>query len=135
MDSETLKSAIELHDSVLASVGDEGRWVKIKLAPAYIHKSAGIPGIDPGTGWTQDALLIVEDGAIEGRIIELPCDLSDGTLQVAGEVLRNVLPLPLDYVGQIELTLHFKGDGEIVVRGTRIFAELFGEPTYIEEFN
>jgi hypothetical protein len=134
MSEATLNSIIEIHDSDLASVEQEGKRTKIALAPAYIHKSTGIPGVDPGTGWVQDVIVLVEDGIIEGSIPNLPCDLYDGTLQVNEITLKNNLPLPLNHRGKVELTLVAQSSERIVVRGTHISATLTGEPKYVEDF-
>lgn len=133
MPSPNLNSGIELHDSVLASLKSEEGKIEIAFQPAYIHKSEGIPGVDPGTGWTQDIVLAVESGIAEGQVTELPYDVSDGELHVAGQ-LQNVLPLPLDYRGNIELRLLLKSSEQLVIRGSRITSESVGTAKYIEYF-
>ena len=54
-----MNEAIELHDSDLAAVKVAGDAVILCFHPAYIHRSAGKPGIDAGTGWTQDATITI----------------------------------------------------------------------------
>ena len=108
--------------------------IKVSLKPADLHKSAGVPGVDPGTGWVQDIVLVIEGGGIEGQAPEMPCDLSDGDLIVDERTLANVLTLPLDQSGKIMLKLQVMWDGLIGIHGTRIVATLAGEPRYIEDF-
>ncbi|MGH9776341.1 MAG: hypothetical protein ACRD50_15525 [Candidatus Acidiferrales bacterium] len=134
MSDATLNSAIEIHDSVLASLEVEGRQVKIALRPAYIHKSSGVPGVDPGTGWVQDVILSIEAGSIDGVISEFPRDLSDGTLEINGRIERNVVPLPLNQGGNIVLKLETSGAEKIMISGAQISAQLIGKAEYIEEF-
>jgi hypothetical protein len=134
MPSPKLNSGIELHDSVLASLKSVEDKIEIAFRPAYIHRTEGIPGVDPGTGWTQDIVLVVESGVVEGQVAELPFDVSDGELQVAGLQLQNVLPLPLDYRGNIELRLLLKSSEQLVIRGSRITSESAGTAKYIEDF-
>ena len=134
MSDPSINSAIELHDSTLASVDGENGRIEVSLKPAYLHKSAGVPGVDPGTGWVQDIVLVIEGGGIEGQAPEMPCDLSDGDLIVDERTLANVLTLPLDQSGKIILKLQVMWDGLIVIHGTRIVATLAGEPRYIEDF-
>jgi hypothetical protein len=126
--------AIELHDSVLAYVAKKSGPVEIGLMPAYVHSSTGVPGVDSGTGWVQNITVVVEAGTIEGQLPEMPCDLSGGTLAVAERVSNNVLALPLDLSGSIELKLEVMWGGQILVRGTRILTILKGEPEYVEDF-
>lgn len=131
---ESLNSSIEIHDSVLTSVEAQGKHVKISIE-AYIHKSTGTPGIDPGTGWVQNVVLKIQEGIIEEHIETLPCDLYDGTLQIEGNVMNNMIPLPLDRQGSLTLTLVAQSNERIIVRGTRISISMLGEPKYIEEFS
>jgi hypothetical protein len=128
------RSAIEIYDSTLASVADNGGRVVIELKPAYIHRSTGTPGVDPGGGWAQDVLLRVENGTIDGSVPQTPCDLWEGSLQVGDQTIENIIPLPLDYQGAVKLTLVAQDESRVVVRGSAISATPDGEPKFIEEF-
>ena len=134
MEHSELNSAIELHDSTLGSIEQRNGHIEIALTPAYIHKSQGDPGADHGTGWVQNAVIAVESASMEGRVAELPCWLSDGDLRVADDVLLNLLPLPLDRTGPVEFTLLTVNADRVVIRGTRVRAELIGEPRYVEDY-
>lgn len=130
---ESLNSLIEIHDSVLTSVETQAKQVKLSIE-AYIHKSAGVPGVDPGTGWIQNVILTIEDGSFDGNIESLPCDLYDGALQIDGEFMENEIPIPLDRNAQIVLRLVAKWSGNSpVARGTHIHLELLGEAQNIED--
>jgi len=126
--------AVELHDSTVGYVDTRNGRIEIGLMPAYVHSSAGEPGVDPGTGWLQNVAIVVEGGNVEGELPQMPCDLSGGTLAVAETVSDNTLTLPLDQSGSIELKLEVMWGGQIVVRGTRILTILKGEPKYVEDF-
>jgi hypothetical protein len=128
------RTAIEIYDSTLGSVAEDGRHVVIELKPAYIHRSTGTPGVDPGGGWAQDAILRVENGTIDGSVPEVPCDLWEGSLQVGNQRIENIIPLPLDYQGAVTLLLVAQDESRVVIRGSAIFATLVGEPKFIEEF-
>ena|SRR5271155_5085474 len=134
MSGQPENRAVELHDSVLAYVDKKNGPVEIGLVPAYVHASAGVPGVDSGTGWVQNITVVVEDGSIEGQLPEMPCDLSGGTLAIAEHVSNNVLALPFDLSGRIELKLEVMWGDQILVRGTRILTILRGEPEYVEDF-
>lgn len=58
---------------------------------------------------------------------------TDGLSLVApiGGQSFDMIPIPLDYDGQVEITL--KHDGTMGIIGTRVHLELIGTPTYVEE--
>jgi len=124
---------IEIHDSELKAVTITDGNIVLELSPAYIHVSDGRPGIDAGTGWIQNAVFRVR-GEILGSISDLPCDLWEGYLKVNGELFDNLVPIPLDSAGNIELQLTSVSGESLQVRGNRITLELLGEPEYIEKF-
>ncbi|MBZ5511137.1 MAG: hypothetical protein LAN70_08190 [Acidobacteriia bacterium] len=128
-----MNSAIEIHDSYLTSIAKRGDALELRF-DAYIHKSEGTPGVDAGTGWSQDVILIFGNGTVEGEIAEWPADLNDGTLEMDDESSENIIPIPLDRRGTIQLTLRPKCDDPIVVRGTDVRLQLQGAPTYVENF-
>jgi hypothetical protein len=50
-------SAIEIHDSFLDSISEHDGSIVVKLRPASLHKNDGVPGIDLGRGWVQEAVI------------------------------------------------------------------------------
>ncbi len=126
--------AIELYDSTLTSLVKEGQRVVVDLQPAYIHRSTGTPGVDPGGGWAQDVILVVEQATIDGSVPDLPCDLWEGSLRVGHQTIENIIPLPLDYRGDVQLMLVTQTESGVIVRGSAISAAPVGEPKFIEEF-
>ena len=109
----------------------------------YIHSSEGRPGIDAGTGWTQEALIRIENAHIDGKLSnesnetytgQAHC-LSDGSLRIDGSVSDNLIPIPLDVKGDIELTLELRGGGIVHVHGNSASLELIGIAEYVEEFH
>jgi hypothetical protein len=125
---------IEIHDSELKTVTVSDGNIVLELSPAYIHMSDCRPGIDVGTGWLQNAVFCVRRGEILGSISDLPCDLWEGYLKVNGELFDNLVPIPLDSAGNIELQLTSVSGESLQVRGNGITLELLGEPEYIEKF-
>lgn len=126
--------AIEIYDSTLTSLVKEGQRVVVDLQPAYIHRSTGTPGVDPGGGWAQDVILVVEQATIDGSVPDLPCDLWEGSLRVGHQTIENIIPLPLDYRGDVQLMLVTQTESGVIVRGSAISATPVGEPKFIEEF-
>jgi len=55
---------IELHDSVIATIVLDGGTTLITFSHAYIHQSDGVPGVDPGSGWSQRAELRINRSSI-----------------------------------------------------------------------
>lgn len=60
--------------------------------------------------------------------------LSGGSLRINGSVSDNLIPIPLDVQGDIELTLECWGD-VVHVHGNSASLELIGRAQYIEEFH
>lgn len=83
----------------------------------YIHSSEGRPAIDAGKGWTQEALIRIENPHIDGKLSNESSDassgqahcLSGGSLRIDGSVSDNLVPIPLYVKGDIELTLEWSG--------------------------
>jgi hypothetical protein len=78
--------------------------------------------------------IIVERATVGSQIPSMPCDLSGGTLSVGEQASSDMLALPLDQSGDVELKLNVMWGGQIVVRGARILAIVKGEPEYVERF-
>ena len=129
-----MNSAIEIHDSSLTSITKRSDLLELRF-DAYIHISEGAPGVDAGTGWTQDVMLVFDSGTLEGSITEWPAVLYDGTLEIDGEASENIIPIPLDRKGNIQLTLKPSSmDEPIIVRGNHVHLEPRGAPIYVEKF-
>ena len=123
--------AIEFHDSTLDSVQVDGTNLTIRFSAAYIHESNGKPGLDAGSGWTQEALIHMKGASVEGTIHELPCNLWDGSLRLGGDLFE-MIPIPLAYEGGIEINL--EQDGKMRITGTHVHLELVGKAIYVEQF-
>ena len=129
-------NAIEIHDSVLASVSFSQGEAQLNFSSVYIHQSEGIPACDVGCGFVQQAILRIHNARMEGAFSEFPVDLSGGQIQMEDRVLDNVIPLPLRHIGPLELRFQAMSQGQVIVSfsGTGAELELLGEPKYVEEF-
>lgn len=136
MSGAMAKRAIEFHDSTLDSIiAAESGGVILHFSSAYIHKSQGEPGRDAGSGWVQEARIHVLGAAVAGALLELPCDLRDGELQVDGELFQ-LLPIPFDRHGSIQFDLECMPMGsKIRITGAGLRLEMLGVATYVEEVN
>jgi hypothetical protein len=129
-----MNSEVEIHDSTLASVTPDGHDLVLCLAPAYVHRSAGRPGIDQGSGWLQDIDLVISEAAVESLPSEFPVDLSDGSFSVGEVRWDNSIPLPLTVSGTVSLAAVTCRGEFLAVRGTGATAVTRGELRYLEEF-
>lgn len=134
--------AIEIHDSTLDQIALQNGVALLYFPQVYIHSSEGRPAIDAGTGWTQEALIRIENAHMDGKLSNESSEaysghahcLSDGSLRINGSVSDNLIPIPLDVKGDIELTLEWSG-GIVHVHGNSVRLELIGKAEYVEEFH
>ena len=124
--------AMEFHDSTFDCVEGEGAHLALRFSAAYINQSEGKPGVDPGSGWVQELRLHISDASLSGEILDLPCDLWDGSVSLDGQRFDNCVPIPLDYRGRVEVNL--ERHGKLTVVGTRLQVGLLGQPKYVEDF-
>ena len=120
--------ALELHDTRVLGL----RWRETTLVlelDAYVHESAGVPGIDSGTGWSQRVEVAVLNATLEQEC-PLPLWITDGLLRLGTSEL-GLVPLPLvsgervsaEFRGA-EGVLRFSGEGlEVSSRGDAVFVE------------
>ena|SRR5579871_766435 len=126
---------IEIHDSILAGVSFSQGEARLHFASVYIHQSEGAPGRDAGTGWTQEAILRIDNATVEGSFFKFPVSLSDGNIQLGRQLFDNEVPVPLRHNGSIAVRLIGGESGEIVsFTGSGAELELLGEAQYAEEF-
>jgi hypothetical protein len=133
--------AIEIHDSALDQISLEDGVAVLHFPEVYIHSSTGRPGIDAGSGWTQEAVIRIANAQIKGKFSQESREayggyahyLLAGSLRINGSVSDNLIPIPLDVQGDIELTLECWGD-VVCVHGNSARLDLIGTAQYVEEF-
>ena len=133
---------IEIHDSALDQINLEGNMAVLHFPEVYIHSSEGRPTIDAGTGWTQEAVIRIGAARIEGEFSPESREayggyahyLYDGSLAINGTISDNLIPIPLDVQGEIELTLECWGY-IVRVHGSSAKLELIGKAKYVEEYH
>ena len=127
--------AIELHDSTIGSIDREGENLRIGLTPAYLHRSNGTAGVDPGTVWIQEVWMILRGVRLSAKTPLLPLKLADGSLSLGASVYNNCLPASLDHVGEVKLRLLFEDSSDLHIVAEEIHLILIGNPKYLEEFS
>jgi hypothetical protein len=129
-----MNSEVEIHDSTLVGIIPDGRDLVLRLAPAYVHRSAGRPGIDQGSGWLQDIDLVIFEAVVESLPSESPVDLNDGSFSVGETRWENFIPLPLAVSGIVSLAVVTCRGELLVARGAGASAVTRGELRYLEDF-
>ena len=128
-----MRSGLELHDSRVSHMEWVGGDAIIHFSHAYIHKSKGSPGKDPGTGWSQEAQLVMQGASSEVSLPALPNTISEGYLEVGG-IKHELIPLPFKRRVRAKLNLIFVDVSHMEIVGDKPFVELFGMPIYLEDF-
>jgi hypothetical protein len=126
--------AIEFHDSVLMRIDRAGDELHL-LFDAYVHRSSGEPGVDPGTGWTVDVELILSGAESRSIVPKLPASIWDGSLRIDESEFSNVVPLPFQAMANIALRIELMS-GEIVeATATRAQLLVAGPYTFVENLS
>ncbi len=123
---------IELHDSTVEALTVVPPDLIIQL-DAYVHRSHGIPATDPGTGWSQRAIICVRNGQPDGPIPALPCWLSDGEIRLDADVFDNLIPPSLSCEQSTTISLVFTSGDRLRIAGDGLTIGLVGEPRFVEE--
>ncbi|MGA7801021.1 MAG: hypothetical protein WCC36_09435 [Gammaproteobacteria bacterium] len=128
-----MSSALELADSRVSDIEVADGVATIRFSHAYIHKSRGKPGCTPGTGWSQQAVLVMGEAVVSGPLPPLPNTVSEGFLDVGG-IHHELVPLPFKRRVPARLALMFADGTWVDISGNRPIIELLGAPVYLEEF-
>ncbi|WP_435018655.1 hypothetical protein TA3x_000639 [Tundrisphaera sp. TA3] len=131
-----LRTGLEWHDSELLAIRQEP-WGCLLVVNAVIHKTTGVPGVDPGTVWIQTAEVRLSNGRPHGLPIgplDPPLDIWDGSLITKGQLLDGLVPCPLHSVGSTTIDLTFNRGDRFVIQADGLTIDLIGEPTYLEEW-
>jgi hypothetical protein len=126
-------AAIEIHDSTLERIESRGNHLVAVIA-AYVHRSAGRPGVDVGTDWSQPVQLRFHMGRATGSLAALPMKLLDGRLVLSKATLSNLIPMPLNHVGSTRIEFESWSEARIVIEGDGVIGAFTGPPTYVEGF-
>lgn len=128
-----MRSGLELHDSRIDAVDLSDSDAHVHFSHAYIHKSKGAPGRDSGTGWSQEALLVISGAVLSKQVPSLPNMISDGYLEVGG-IKHTLLPLPFTRKADVSLSLIFTNGTSLNISGRGATVVLLGQAIYLEDF-
>jgi hypothetical protein len=127
-----LRSGLELHDSRVSQIDLSDGFAAIYFSHAYIHKSTGTPGRDRGTGWSQEARLVLPGAIASGPLPVLPNTISEGFLEVGG-IRHELIPLPFRRKVGARLNLVFVDGFQMELMGNKPYIELLGAAIYLED--
>jgi hypothetical protein len=128
-----MNEAIEMHDSecLAVAVDEEGRGSV--LLDAYVHRTAGEPGVSPGEGGVQRIRMKMDAVAVEGDVGVLPAYVYEGSLTVGNSVQDNMVPFPAAYPETVRLSMMLSDDARVMlVSGKEISIEVEGKFRFIE---
>ena len=128
-----MRSGLDLHDSRIDGVEIIDADAYVHFSHAYIHKSKGTPGRDSGSGWSQEAVLVIAGAASLKPLPPLPNTIADGYLEVGG-IKHTVLPLPFTRKADVNLSLVFHDGTSLELSGRGAAVELLGKAIYLEDF-
>jgi hypothetical protein len=127
-------AALEFHDSDLTALEVDDDRVTLRFAAAYIHRSEGVPGVDRGTGWTQEASVALARAKLAGVVRLGSPSLADDEVSLGDRHFAGLVPASLSYVGPVSVALLFLDGSRLRIDAEELHCELIGEPTYVEEF-
>jgi hypothetical protein len=132
----TMTSAIELHDSECLRIEHDADGNGAVILDAYVHRSAGVPGLTPGEGGEQTVRITIESMVVSGEMGPLPATIASGSLTCGGSQVDDLLPLPSEYAGDQSMTLVLRDDARTIsVAGKNMSIRPEGEFRFIEMFD
>lgn len=128
-----MSKGLELYQSRVSHVNRDALRITIYFPHAYIYLAKGTPGRDPGSGWSQEVELLLDDVSITSATAHLPNMIDDGYLEVDGERYE-VIPLPLGEHETAHLHLTFSDGSQLDVAGKHPVIKLIGKAKRLEDF-
>jgi hypothetical protein len=129
-----MSKGIELYRSRVSHLVIQHGSVTIHFPHAYIYKAKGLPGRDPGSGWSQEVELILDEATIGPSNHLLPNMINDGYFEVDDERYE-VVPVPLGEHERGHLHLEFDDGGILDVTGSNPVIKLIGKAIPLEDFS
>ncbi len=124
---------LELHDSEVSAAQEAAGTLHLLFSAAYIHRSEGRPGINPGAGYVQPAELVFSGASWHGLSPECAGPLSNGTLTVDGKTL-SLIPLPFSATGELNAEFVFVSGAILSVLAKSVACSCSGEPHFVETY-
>ncbi len=121
-------SELELYEARVSYLQFVEEGVEVHFSYACIHMTKSERRYT-GRSWSQEAVLLMQDGEVAEPSPPLPNRIADGYLEV-GERRYEFIPLPFERSSPARLHLEF-GDGSILdARGQHPMIKLVGEKVF-----
>lgn len=124
---------LELYESRISRVDHAEGMVTLHFSHAAIYNAKGIPGRDPGTTWSQEAVLSLADATLATPGPTLPNMIADGFLDADGKRYE-VIPVPLGDRARGRIHLEFTDGSVLEASGIRPTIALLGNAIHLEDF-
>jgi hypothetical protein len=125
--------AIEMHDSEVLAIERDAPGGGFVLLDAYVHRSAGECGVDPGEGGVQRIRIKIEAMTVKGEVGDLPSYIYEGSLIAGTSLQDNLVPFPAAYAEAVRLTMMLSEDARVlVICGTGLTIEPEGPFQFVE---
>lgn len=133
MSEPSFQSAVEFHDSEVSQVVRHGEDLLVRFSAAYVHRSAGKPGVDSGEGFVQAVELRLSQATAQSSLDALVGKLSDGAAYLrVGRV--GLISLPYLEEGPVKLELAFANGESLTATATAISLSSAGPARFVESF-
>ena len=129
-----MSNALELYDSRVSYIRFTAEGAEVHFSFAYIYQAKGAPGRDPGSAWSQEAILYLESPQAVDPLPPLPNTIRDGYLENGGRRYE-MIPLPFERKTPGRLHLEFADGSVLEVKGEHPLIKLVGEKVFLEDFN
>lgn len=130
---EGTNAALEFHDSEVGSVTTIGHELSVVFSAAYVHRSAGRPGLDAGKGYIAPLTMKFREATSEGNLPLCFGQLSTGNVECGG-VKMDLIPLPYSSDGPIVGYLQFTNGAVLIVHASQMQCTITGEETFVESY-
>ena len=128
---QAMNVGVEFHDSRIRQVEHLRDRVRVSFDSAYVHRSSGRPGIDPGEGHVQAAELVFGGAQCEPIGADCHGPLSDGEVSVDG-VAYCLLPAPFQSEGAVIAQFVFCTGAVLRLTAKSVSLVLHGASRFVE---
>lgn len=126
-------SQLELYEARLSYLQLDRDPAECHISYAHIHKTKGRPARDTGQGWSQEAILLIEQAQLSPGAPNLPNTIVDGYIETEAERLE-LIPIPFERSGAARLFLQFADDTSLEITGYNPSIKLVGEKVFLRDY-
>jgi hypothetical protein len=123
---------LELYNSRVDHIVWEEDAIVLHFSVAYIYKARGLPGAAPGSEWSQEAKVILNNATVSSPLPPLPNTIADGFLEIR-KIRYEMVPVPYSSTKSGRLYLRFVDNSEVEIIGEKPHIDLIGSPIFLEE--